>query len=365
MSEVEEKLDNLELIKQIDKSDMLKIMTSFDRQCWEAVEIGERFEGVEPLKKKINNNLNSIVFTGLGGSAIGADLIKSYLSNELKIPIWVNRNYTLPEFIGEKTLVFCCSYSGNTEETLEAYEQAKEKKGVIVCLTSGGKLKESADGDDFPCVVIPGGLPPRTALGYSFFVPLVLLGRLGLISEKKTQIKEAIQIIRRLREKAVGPEIESSKNQAKQIAISVYNRFPVIYAAADHMDAVATRWRGQLAENSKTLASSHFFPEMNHNEIVGWEYPPDILKKMAIILLRDKDDLARVKKRMDITLGIIKEKAAGAIKVNSRGKGLLARIFSLIYIGDFVSFYLAMLNNVDPTPVDKITYLKECLAKLV
>lgn len=363
MKKMKDKLDNLEVIKQVDRSDMLKIMTSFDRQCQEAVEIASTFKEIEPLKEKMYH-LNNIIFTGLGGSAIGADLIKSYLGSEMRFPIWVNRNYTLPGFTTDKTLVFCCSYSGNTEETLQGYIQAKENRAAIVCVTSGGKLKEYADRDGFPCVVIPGGLPPRTALGYSFFVPLVLLTRLGLSPDKKEQIDESIQIIRQLKDQELCPEIELSKNKAKQIALSLYGRFPVIYGADGHTDAVATRWRGQLAENSKTLASSHVFPEMNHNEIVGWEYPQDILKEMYIVLLRDKDDLYRVQKRMEITLGIIKEKAAGAIEVGSQGEGLLARIFSLIYIGDFVSFYLAVLNDVDPTPVDKITYLKECLAKV-
>jgi len=143
----------------------------------------------------------------------------------------------------------------------------------------------------------------------------------------------------------------------------LYGKFPLIYAAADFIDVVALRWRGQLAENSKTLASHHLFPELNHNEIVGWEFPERLLKDSVVVILRDEEDHARIKKRMDITKQIISEKADSVVEINSTGKGRLARIFSLIYIGDMVSFYLAILNGVDPTPVEKIDYLKKELAK--
>jgi glucose/mannose-6-phosphate isomerase len=156
--------------------------------------------------------------------------------------------------------------------------------------------------------------------------------------------------------------VSRKNNIAKTIAIKLYDKYPVIYGAQDRIDAVVTRWRGQIAENAKTLASSHFFPEMNHNEIVGWDHPSAVLKECAVIILRDRGDHPRVARRMDITEKLIGSRCASITEVHSSGKGLLARIFSLVYTGDFVSFYLAMLNKCDPTPVERIKYLKEQLS---
>jgi glucose/mannose-6-phosphate isomerase len=165
----------------------------------------------------------------------------------------------------------------------------------------------------------------------------------------------------RLKDGSIGFNVRQKKNAAKKIAATLYNKYPVIYGAQDRIDAVATRWRGQLAENAKTLGSSHFFPEMNHNEIVGWDNPAALLKKFAVVILRDKGDHPRVAKRMDITESILRARCANLTEVRSSGKGLLARIFSLVYTGDFVSFYLAILNKRDPTPVGRIKYLKDRL----
>jgi glucose/mannose-6-phosphate isomerase len=164
-----------------------------------------------------------------------------------------------------------------------------------------------------------------------------------------------------LRDSSIGFGVRRKKNIAKGIAEGLYNKYPVIYGAQDRIDAVVTRWRGQLAENAKTLASSHFFPEMNHNEIVGWDSPAALLKNFAVVILRDKGDHPRVARRMDITEKLISSRCGSITEVRSSGKGLLARIFSLVYTGDFVSFYLAILNKRDPTPVERIAYLKEKL----
>jgi len=350
-------LDDINVIKEIDKSNMLDILLRFPLACKEAVEIGDNFS---PDAHKAD--FKNVVFSGLGGSAIGADLIRSYLADTAKVPIFVNRNYTLPRFVDSQTLVFCCSYSGNTEETLSAYSQAKTQGARIVVVTSGGKIEERARGDGVACLIIPGGLPPRTALSYSFFGPLLAISKLKVIDNPRQDAEKAIEELTRLRD-VLSPGIGVSQNRAKEIAGLLYDKFPLIYAAADFIDVVALRWRGQLAENSKTLASHHLFPELNHNEIVGWEFPERLLKDSVLVILRDEEDHDRIKKRMDITKQIISKKADRIIEINSTGKRRLARIFSLIYIGDMVSFYLAILNGVDPTPVEKIDYLKKELAK--
>ena len=354
-------LDDAKTIKKYDASNMLKILESFPEQCAEAAAIGANFAIPTPFK----TNYSNIVFTGLGGSAIGADIIRSYVSDEARAPILVNRNYALPGFVDSESLVIAASYSGNTEETLGAYKDAKNKKARIVAITSGGELARLAGNDGFPVVKIPEGLPPRCALGYSFFPALILLSKMGLIKNRANEISETINILKSLKDKELGCSVSfaNGKNVAKVIAGQIYQKYPIIYSSVDHIDCVATRWRGQLAENAKTLSSAHVFPEMNHNEIVGWENPKNILKDFVAIILRDAGDSSRISKRMDITKKIIAREKIEVIEAASSGSALLARIFSLIYTGDFVSFYLAILNECDPTPVERIDYLKKELSK--
>jgi glucose/mannose-6-phosphate isomerase len=338
---------------------MMKLIEQFPAQCEEAAKIGAAFAPPPGYASAVKN----IVFTGLGGSAIGADILRSYASGEIKLPVSVNRNYTLPDFVGRESLVIASSYSGNTEETISAYKDARKRGSSLIAVTSGGELAKMAAQDKIPSVMIPKGLPPRCALGYSFFPLLAIASKLGFIKDKSESAKEAIRVLADLRDKALGGAVPDEKNLAVKIAKALYGKLPVIYGGCDHIDAVVTRWRGQLAENSKTLASSHVFPEMNHNEIVGWENPKALFKDLAVILLRDKDDHPRTALRMDITKRIIESEKVKVMEVHSAGEGLLARIFSLVYTGDYVSFYLAILNKKDPTPVERVTYLKNELAK--
>lgn len=351
-------LNDLGLIKKIDKSNMLDLIIDFPQQCQRAQEIGKKIN----LPGDYLVSYDQVVLTGLGGSAIGADILRSYLAEEIKIPVLVNRNYTLPALVNKRTLVIAISYSGNTEETISAYNQAKEKDATLIVLTSNGHLLSLAKTDNIPCLTIPGGLPPRCALGYSFIPLLILFAKLGFIKDKEVQIKEMIENLTRLNQETLLPQ-SKNKNLAKSIALKLYQKFPVIYASTDHFDAVAMRWRGQIAENAKSLSFSHVFPEMNHNEIVGWEFPKKILKDLIVLFLRDMEDHPRIKRRMDISKNIIRRQKVEIIEIESRGMHLLSRIFSLIYIGDWVSFYLAILNKVDPTPVEQVTYLKKELAK--
>jgi glucose/mannose-6-phosphate isomerase len=182
-----------------------------------------------------------------------------------------------------------------------------------------------------------------------------------MIGEESSQIEQTITVLSRLR-KSLSPEVKTEVNRAKSLALDIYGKFSLIYASNDFFDVVSYRWRTQLAENSKALSSNHVFPELTHNEIVGWEFPQKLLSDFIVICLRDKEDNPRIAKRMDITVSIIKQKASKVIEIWSEGEGLLSRIFSLIYIGDFVSFYLAILNRVEPMPVERITYLKKKLA---
>ncbi|MCM8797252.1 MAG: bifunctional phosphoglucose/phosphomannose isomerase [Candidatus Omnitrophica bacterium] len=345
-------------LKKMDNADMLGILLDFPQQCLAAQEIGKNAE-----IKFTNMDFNKIVFAGLGGSAIGADLVRSYLYFDCAVPITVLREYVLPGYIDSSTLLFVASYSGNTEETLSAYAEAKRKGATIIALSSGGKLKEQAQADNITFIEIPRGLPPRCALGYQGIIPLVVLSRLGIIKEIDSELKETIRVLEELRNLRLRPQIGLKDNIAKSLAVKLVNKFAVIYSASVYFEICATRIRAQLAENSKALSSSHVFPEMNHNEIVGWEQPRRLFKDFIVVMLRDKDMHPRVSRRMEITADILRREGVKVIELWSQGDGLLTRIFSLVYTGDFVSYYLAILYGIDPTPVDRVTYLKNQLAK--
>jgi glucose/mannose-6-phosphate isomerase len=275
----------------------------------------------------------------------------------------VNRNYTLPNFVGENTLIFVSSYSGNTEETISAYKKAKEKKARMVVISSDGELENRAKEDGVPYIKIPKGFPPRCALFYSFVPPLLILNKLGFIEDKIRELDEVTEVLITLKNE-LGINSPTKANIAKKLALALRHKFPIIYGANDRIDVVVTRWRGELAENSKHLASSHVFPEMNHNEIVGWDFPSELMNQFVVIFLRDDEDHKRIAKRMDITKDILDKKGISTVELFSKGKGPLSRMLSLIYIGDMVSFYLAILDGVDPMPVDRISYLKKELAKV-
>jgi len=349
---------NLRAIKQFDKSDILKILSSFPEQCQYAVQLG--LEAKILFEKK---DLSNIIFAGMGGSAIGADLVKDYLYFESKIPVMVCREYDLPAYVGKSTLVIVSSYSGNTEETLSIYEQARAKGAKIVAISSNGRLKEAAIRDKVSFIEIPRGLPPRFAIGYLSIIPLCVLSRLGLINDPTLFVNQVVDVLKDLRDNCLGVKIGQKDNIAKHVATKLFKKIAFIYSGSLNFGICATRFRGQIAENAKALASSHVFPEMTHNEIIGWEEPAKLFKNFVVVMLRDQKINPRVNKRMDIAKELINKEDVEVIEVYSRGSGLLSRIFSLIYIGDFASFYLAMLYRIDPMPVDKNDYLKNEMAK--
>lgn len=350
---------NLKAIQKLDKAGMLGFLLDFPEQCRCAFRIAKEARILFTCR-----DFRNIVFAGLGGSAIGADLVRSYLYFGSRLPIAVAREYELPAYVDAASLVFVSSYSGNTEETLSAYTQAKEKSAFIITVSSGGKLKDFALKDGITFIEIPKGIPPRAALGYSSIILLGLLAKLRLINSIDYSVVEMVKVLEDLRDKNLKPAIAQKDNISKYIAAKLFNKLTFIYSSSVHFDAVATRFRGQLSENSKALALTHVFPEMNHNEIVGWENPKKLFKDFVVVMLRDKLMHQRVAMRMDITREVIKKEGVAVLEIWSRGRDLLARMFSLIYIGDFISFYLAILYGIDPTPVDKVNYLKLKLGQI-
>ncbi len=304
----------------------------------------------------------NIVITGLGGSAIGGDILRNYGMQKASIPIIVNRDYTMPAFTGENTLVLAVSYSGNTEETLSAYEQSRQKGAKIIVVSSGGKLTELAQRDGNSVVTVPGGLSPRAATGYLFAPLALILEELGILAGVKAELKETADILEELRAD-IEPGIEFATNAAKRIAREMKGRIPLIWGSAAHTDIAALRWKAQINENAKAMAFHNAFPELNHNEIVGFQMPAELLSSLLVVILRDPEDHSRVHERMAITKSIIEGKVYNVLEIEPCGVSFLSNFYSLVYVGDYVSYYLALEYGINPTPVETIDYLKAELAK--
>jgi glucose/mannose-6-phosphate isomerase len=348
-------LDDIDEMRRLDPGGILNLVAGFSGQIQEALRISDNIRLPDNL-----GGLRNIVTVGLGGSGISGDVIRELTSHEVEVPITAVKGYDLPAFVDSGTLVFALSYSGNTEETLSAYEIARKRGAGIVCITSGGRLLEAARFHNVPVVVVPGGLPPRCALAYLATPILVSLGSLGYIEDRREVLKEAAQLIEDLTA-VVHVEAPASVNQAKRLALAVYGKVPLIYGSTGITSVAALRWKTQINENSKAHAFWNVFPELNHNEVVGWSARPDISKDMHVVLLRDKEDDSRVKRRIEVTKELMPE-ASGISEVFSHGKTKEARLLSLIHIGDFFSLYLAFLYNQDPKPIKAIDYLKNRLA---
>jgi len=351
-------LDQLSKIEKLDQKDMHGLLVSFPFQLEQSIALTHSF----PLPNWKNFKYENIVLVGMGGSAIGGELVKSYLTYQLKIPFQICRHYLLSGFVSQNSLVLVSSYSGNTEETLSAYALAKKRKSKIIAITSGGKLYQLAKKDKVPVLLVPGRLPPRSALGYSLGALLVLLSRLSLVKNQTGLVKEASTFLAKQIKKYEKLAI-TSKNPAKELAKQLHGKIPIIYSGCDYFDAVAVRWKQQICENAKNLAFVNFFPEFNHNELVGWQ-SENLKPDFTVIFLKDKDDHKRIKARMEIVKEIIESQKIEVIEIESRGRSLLSRMLYLIQLGDWTSYYLSILKGVDPTPIKVIDYLKNQLDKI-
>jgi len=338
---------------------MIELLEEFPQKMRDALRLGEKFSLSVPDYKR---NFKNIVVLGMGGSAIGGDLLSNYLADELPIPIVVVRGYDIPKFVDENSLVFAVSYSGNTEETISALKKCLDAKARVIALTSGGQFAVLSQENNFPVIKVPAGIQPRAAISYLFFPILKALERLGLIKEKGSEIEETFNILQEL-SKEYGAKSPIKNNFAKNVALSLYQHLPLVYGSEGLLEAVAMRWKTQINENSKWPCFWNVFPELDHNEIVGYEIENNINRQVKIIYLQNKEGLLRVEQRREITRKIIEDKVAEFIFCPTKGKGKMARMFSLIFLGDLVSYYLAILNQVDPSPVACIEDLKKELAK--
>lgn len=342
-------------ITRVDSQGMWGLIESFPAH-W--AEITQKTQQYKPRVDK--NKINKIMFSGMGGSAIGADLIRAYSARTCPHPVVVNRHYDIPAWVDENTLFVACSFSGNTEETLSALHQALAKGAQCIAVTSGGQLLITAEKEEFDYIKIPGGMPPRAALAYSFIPLFRIFQQLGYLDEGEEALAETHMLL----QDSARDLADLHTNEALTIAQELNDTLPLIYSDAQLMEPVNLRWRGQIEENAKMLAYGNLIPEMNHNEIVGWERMAHLTGRLCVVILKDKDDNPRVRRRMEIVKELVIDQALAVIEVETYGKSRLARMFSLIQLGDWVSLYLALLNDVDPTPIAKIDLLKSKLSEI-
>ena len=326
--------------------EMDKLIHNFIDQLEEAIEIGEKVTLSEP-----NNELRNIVISGLGGSGIGGNMTYEFCKSELSIPIQVNKSYFVPKYVNEHSLVIISSYSGNTEETLSAMEDAFNKGAHIICISSGGKVIDFAKENGLDHIIVPGGMPPRSCLGYSLVQQLYVMKELKLTTGTPLEnLDTAIELLKK--------DQEDIKAKAKVYAKEMVGKKAVIYINA-WMEPVAIRWRQQINENSKALSWHHVIPEMNHNELVGWRNQEDDL---YVIFLRNENDYERIQQRIDINKGII-SKYAKAVDIYSKGVSHVEKALYFIHLGDWISYYIAVEKDIDAVEVKVIDYLKSELAK--
>lgn len=350
-----------ELISRYDTSGYCGVLSEFDMQIHEAAGILRAFiEYSDYLKlRERGPSLRQIVICGMGGSAIAGDFVKYLFSDRLPVPVIVCRDYEAPHFVTDETLVIASSYSGSTEETVSALQDAISRKAAVLSLSTGGIIAESAVQNSFPNIYLPKGLQPRQAIGYSFTILAGIFHHLFFHSLPENDFSEAIAYIRR---KKADLADTSETNSLFETAAGMAHQ-PVMIYASEPMFAAALRLKGQISENAKLLAFANTIVEMNHNEIVGWQtIESDSINNFSIILLRDAEDHPQVQKRFDIIHDLLGKKSQVYV-FRSEGRSKFTRFISLIYLGDWLSYYLALARGQDPTPVDIIGYLKKRLAE--
>jgi len=353
-------LDDLEKIKSLDPENMLEIEENFYGQLSKAKDIGNAVD----ISKIRKGGFEGLAFLGMGGSGFAGDIIKSLVKYEISIPVEAVKGYKLPSYINKNWLVVAVSYSGGTEETVATATEALKRGCEVIFSTSGGKMELLAIENSKCIVKVPGGYQPRAASGYLFLPLYILLARIGLISLDMSIIEHSIAGLK-IKAGLYNRNIASENNPAKKIAIEIGSNLPVIYGFEGLMAPVAFRWKCQINENSKCPAFWNEFPELNHNETVGWERLKEISKNFVLIVFKDKNQSKMINARIDTTVKIIKDNFNKIVEIEAEGSSDFERAMNMMYLGGISSVYLALLNNTNPTPVSKIDVLKAELAKIV
>jgi glucose/mannose-6-phosphate isomerase len=329
---------------------MKNLIEGFTRQLSEALRIGQAVDLVRP-----GSDIRNILISGMGSSGIGANLVESLTYGRVPIPITVSKGYNIPQFVSPHTLFIACSYSGDAEETLAAVQKAMLKRAHIICITSGGRLLEVAREYNLFYIQIPAASAPRGMIGYMIISLLYALYHTNLIGA--AFIKETENAIESLNRSEKAILIES-----EIIARKLKGKLPVIYCDG-RLHAMATRFQNQLNENAKQLAHVNTFPEMNHNELEGWQFPQAVLSQVQVIYLYSDHDHERVEKRMEICRDIFEKKSNPIIDIVAEGASLLEQYYYLIHLTDWISYFLARENQADPNEPGAIDFVKEELEK--
>ncbi len=327
---------------------MDKLIEKFPAQMLEAVELTK---GIRLSKRE--HAINNVLVCGLGGSGIGGNLAYDLTSDQITVPVLVNKGYELPSFAGENTLLILCSYSGNTEETLSCAAQAVERGLKPVCVASGGKLRDLAQKHNFDFIQLPGGAPPRTTLGFGSTILLYILDQFALIdltvSEEITGVSEFLA-----REQA------GIKSDSQSLAKTLKDKTVIVYTE-DRIESAALRLKQQINENSKSNCWINVLPELNHNELVGWKFKNESL---AGLFLRTDFENKRNILRFDFIRPVVAENVSTVQEVKAKGSTLLEQYFYLVHFGDWLSYYMAIEHGVDPVEVHVIDKLKGHLSSV-
>jgi len=350
-------LDNFEFMQNIDSENMLDALNNFPQQLREIAQILQKAPVLIPPSRSIYN----ICLLGMGGSAIAGFIAEKLYSNDFSVPFIVNNDYVLPHWVNKNTFVIANSYSGNTDETVFALTEAQRRGAFCSAISTGGKVEDFAQKNELFHLKIPGGLQPRAALGYSFFALAHILQKAQLIAQRP-QIDWLINFLEE-KQRKLAPEFPAEKNYAKYIAQFAYGKIPIIYADSPYFQPVAYRWKCQFNENSKNPAFSASFPEMNHNEIMGWHFGQNhpLTERFAVLFLRDVNSAKHYQQRITATQQILQNNEIPFLEIYADGQTELEKFFSIIYLGDFATVYLAFLNQVNPTEINNIQFLKKQL----
>lgn len=327
---------------------MKTLVANFSKQLAEAISIG-----TDAKLTAAPNKISNVLICGLGGSGIGGSIVTELVVGNCTVPVNVTKGYFIPAYVNENTLVIISSYSGDTEETLNCMELALAKGAKITGITSGGKVKAAAEKNGFDCIIVPGGMPPRSCLGYSLTQLFFVLGFHKLITiDYKSELEAAIRLI--------DSEEENMLAEAKKIATALKGKIPVIYATT-YNEGIAIRFRQQLNENSKILAWHHIIPEMNHNELVGWTEKND---NLSVILLLNQDEYSRNMARVAINKEVITKHASAVTEVYSKGKTAIEKAIYFIHLGDWTTVLLGEMRGADLMEVNVINHLKAKLSEI-
>jgi len=337
---------------RLDKENMFSAIWDFPENLTDALDLGNNINLHQDY-----GIIEGVVIAGMGGSAIGGDVVSVLEKNNIPVPFSVCRGYSVPNWVNENTLVICSSYSGNTEETLAAMDDALQKNATVCGITTGGVLADKLRSINKDAVIIPGGLQPRAALAFSFVPIIKLLEQIGLLN---TQIDSWLSMtIESLSKNRQLHSLDSSENPIFELANQLYDKIPIIYSDSSTMGVAALRLKGQICENSKMLCYYNELPELNHNEIVGWENNSNLFEHLFILWLSDNSDNQRVKFRQQITQNILNEKRVDQFVIEMTESSFQARFLNMINYGDWLSYWCAIAHNTDPSPVKNIVRLKK------